>query len=572
MDRDKRLLTVSAVLALFFGTASILGERIFTKGELGITGLGSVALLLVEIGAATLVCFALVAPALTFAKNFDGFTPANYSRGLWALPTVKRRVVVGAGFVVVWSGYWFLLWPGSITQDSFRQIIQALHLVPYTDHHPIAHTLVIEGLLTPLLAITGDITLSLSLITGIQLIALAVLFTLCIDAMRKFSLPSWVMTSTYLLFLLHPVTGWYSVTLWKDIWLSAFVFVLGTASALIVFRARRGEPIGWRLWATFAFSIVAVAFAKKTGLIVVVPLIAVTAMYLRGRTLVRWVGLGVASCVVYLAGHAMLVSALDVKPGSEVEAWSLPVQQIARTVNVHGNELTANEKREIALYFRDAPIGELYQPWISDPIKKRLNEELLKTDRNEFLTLWANLGRQYPVTYVDATLNQTYGYWYPDVTYWMTSASSWSDIVRYNAADKRKESVEKDVARSLFADLYGSDVTSIAPYTPELYPLNSFRRIPVIGWLFSLGAWTWAALALTAVAIVRRNVYSRPISLLMGAVLATCVLSPVYAEARYAYPILLLLPLLAALSFTKTSDGTGALKLKKIPRKKDSDG
>ena len=73
--------------------------------------------------------------------------------------------------------------------------------------------------------------------------------------------------------------------------------------------------------------------------------------------------------------------------------------------------------------------------------------------------------------------------------------------------------------------------------------------IPVLGAAFSIGGWTWAALVFAAVAFLRRRRAHVPVFLLAAAVLATCLISPVFAEARYAYPILLLLPLLGITAF-----------------------
>jgi hypothetical protein len=528
--------------------------------------------LLIEIGTASLVLFLVVAPALRFAREYSGLREDRYDSGFWGAPALTRRLALGAGFVAVWSLYWVMLWPGTITVDSFRQIIQALHLVPYSDHHPIAHTLAIEFLLNPLVSMTGDINFSLSIITGVQLVALSIVFTLCIDGMRAFNLPGWVLTATYVLFLIHPLTGWYSVALWKDIWLSAFVLILGTVSATILYRIRRGETLSWKYWALFTASIIAVAFAKKTGLIVVVPLVLGIAIYLRGRDLFRWVGFGISAIMLYLAGHALIVLALDVRPGSEVEAWSLPVQQIARTAKLDAETLSDAERATIAKFFNDADLGKRYEPGSSDPIKGVLSEDLMKTNRSEFIDLWIRLGKEHPITYVDATLNQTLGYWYPDVTYWMVSASSWSDILRFTAADKRRDTVEKRIAISLYKDLNGGVTTAVVPYTPELYPLNSIRRIPIIGWFLSLGAWVWSAILLCAVSVVRRNPQTRSVGILMSAVWVTCLLSPVFAEARYAYPIFLLLPLLGSLAFMRPSKPEIALQLKSKTRMKETNG
>src|SRR5690606_27521440 len=140
----------------------------------------------------------------------------------------RRRLIIGGVLAAPWFVHWVFLWPGVTTDDSYNQILQALNITSYEDHHPIFHTLVIHALLRPFLSLTGSIEVAIGLVTLVQMLIVAVIIALCIDALRHFKAPGWALTSTLLFFAMHPIIGWYSVTLWKDVWLGVSTLAVAT--------------------------------------------------------------------------------------------------------------------------------------------------------------------------------------------------------------------------------------------------------------------------------------------------------------------------------------------------------
>lgn len=59
----------------------------------------------------------------------------------------------------------------------------------------------------------------------------------------------------------------------------------------------------------------------------------------------------------------------------------------------------------------------------------------------------------------------------------------------------------------------------------------------------------WAALLLLAGLWIRQKKEIRVTAVVLAGHWAMCMISPVHAESRYAYPILLALPVVAAVSF-----------------------
>lgn len=538
-----RTRTVTILVAATLSVAQVLGFRMETQGALGISSVAGFALFCLE-GFLTWIVFAsLLLPLLHFSAGYRGLESTT---GVEAFKdhTIRRRLLFVGVLAAAWFLWWIFLWPGVTSRDSYTQIIQALGLVGYSDAHPIAHTMVIQLLLRPALAVTGNMYSAIAFVTLAQLVALAIVVGLSVEALHRLNIPRWVPVSILVTFAAHPLLGWYSVTLWKDVWISAFLLAFATVTLIIAYRRNRELSVGWKLWGMLVLVAIGAMLAKKTGVYIVIPSMVIAVIFLKGLRL-RWLFAGLASLVLYAGLHMGLMAAFQVQPGSETEAWSLPVQQIARVVKNDPDGLTTTQRARLDLFFPGEDIGAVYEPWKSNVVKDRLDPQALAEHRSELIALWAELGKAHPAIYLDALAAQTYGYWYPDTYYWMVMALDWTSMVNLDA-DLLPET-------QYLHDGVSEDRTSGTPLRElAAAELNgSLRHVPVLGWIFSLGAWTWAAVILAGVAVVRRQWIAAPVVALAGMVWAACMISPVYAEARYALPLLLLVPLLAVAAYMK---------------------
>ena len=74
---------------------------------------------------------------------------------------------------------------------------------------------------------------------------------------------------------------------------------------------------------------------------------------------VRYV-LTILLCVLFYFGYNhYIINYKGVKPGSTVEALSIPFQQTARTVKYYGNDLTKEEIDGISILFQYEQLAEL---------------------------------------------------------------------------------------------------------------------------------------------------------------------------------------------------------------------
>lgn len=523
-------------LALLFGIVQRLGSRIESKDSLGPTTFWNMGFLAFEMACATgiflvvllpLIRFLVEAPAIT--HRTVGSSGSIFFIGFWA----KTWGLLS----LAWLPYWIFLWPGVMTPDSYWQVKQALGILPYSEHHPLAHTLVIDGLLAMVMPLTGSINISLGFVSLLQLIVLGALTALALAGTVATVGTRWLRMGLIVFYAAHPLIGWYSVTLWKDMWLATFLLVLVVSLTRLVAAKSRAAHLMW--WVSCGVSILGVLLSKKTGVFIVVPLLLISFLAMR-RSRILLVTFSAVMLITSFVISQVLVVLTGATPGSSVEAFSLPSQQIARTVRDASGSLTNNQSTAIEHFYPGVELGEIYEPDLADPTKGALDEKALQDDLPGYVKLWFSTMLTAPRAHVEASLAGTSGYWNPETRYWLVQGGDWTFLV--NGAKYNQERPPVVVDRQVVGLREG-----IAPHKVDaVIGVNEhLRSVPVLRWFLSLGAWTWLTLILVAVAALRRSRTAAPAAAASLLVLGTCLISPVFAEARYAYPMLLLLPVLA---------------------------
>ena len=222
----------------------------------------------------------------------------------------------------------------------------------------------------------------------------------------------------------------------------------------------------------------------------------------------------------------------EIKQPDFVESLSIPVQQIARVIS-NGEALTDSQYSKLSCYINIDKITETYTTSVSDGIKNLIREsgnEYLETHKTDFLSLWFSIGSDHPKAYFDAFVDQTVGYWYPDVYYTVgldegiypnEFGLSWQPVLKGSIIIKLKE---------------------------IMFKLQEI--IPLYGLLWSMGMIFWTILVTVAISLHRK----RPANVLIAIpaiaiVITLCMATPVATEFRYSYALFYSLPLYIAAAF-----------------------
>ena len=232
--------------------------------------------------------------------------------------------------------------------------------------------------------------------------------------------------------------------------------------------------------------------------------------------------------VVSILSNKGLLTVLQAEKGSAVEAFSVPIQQLARVYNEEGEEAFTQEELELLYQVASAETLLGYDPATADSVKNfiRFDETVMK-QKGKYLKLWLGVGMRHPEKYIVSFLDNTYQAWYPGTS-----------IMKYPESGKMD-----------YLEIKGFDTVEKTPKIPWLYGIYDkiarkfyYQKIPGLRLLFSIGAMFWMTLFTFFYGIWRKDEGITAALLLILCFCATCLLGPVvlvryYLSLFYIFPV-----------------------------------
>ncbi len=425
-----------------------------------------------------------------------------------------------------WLPYFLYQYPGIMTPDSVNQFEQVLGLIPYSNHHPWVHTLLIGLIYHIGYRLTGSMLVALSLYTFFQMCLLAGSVSYFISTLRRFLVRPAVCLFATLFYALIPYHAVFSVTIWKDIPFAAAVMLFGCSLFRLLFdkapekdSSGADSPGSKNLPALCVFTVTGLMLClfRSNGWYAFLLCFPFLLFCFRKKAKTMFPALfGILLTAVIIKYPVM--NAFHVTPPDFAESLSIPIQQI--TAVICNDRPLAEEELELIEKVVDLTyIKKLYDPHYADNIKNLVragNPDYLTEHKGEFLKLWAKLGLRYPGDYMTAYINQTYGYWYPDYFYLVAEAEgisatslgvSHTPLIRGPLVVKAKE-----------------------------ISIKLSGMVPLYGTLWSMGVACWVMIFCIGNVIIRQEkkkliLYLPGVAILLTVLIAT----PVATEFRYVY-------------------------------------
>ena len=218
-----------------------------------------------------------------------------------------------------------------------------------------------------------------------------------------------------------------------------------------------------------------------------------------------------------------MIKNLKISKGSVREVLAIPLQQTARYIMTY--DLTQEEKEDIEKLINIEDFKANYNPESIDIVKQNFKVNCSKEDLKNYFIRWWKMLLKHPGVYISATLNSTYGYFYPD----------------------RKEF--KDGLAQFEIDTFNGNKMNLDIHLNNVKQrngiesfINMIRNLPFVGLFFSCGFYSWLIIIITLVLIYYRK-YKEIIPLVsMYIIILVCVASPVNAYLRYMLPIIISMP------------------------------
>lgn len=393
-----------------------------------------------------------------------------------------------------------------------------------TAHHPLLHTGILCGIFSMARALGWSDNTAAAIYTVLQMLALSGIFAWTSRFLKREKAPVWLQIGTALFLCCFPFHGMMAVYTTKDT-IFAGIFVL---CLMQIYRmCTRPEEYfeGYRHTAAGLACFGLLFLFRNNGFHTLFLCAPFLLIYLRKywkKLLLMFVGV----LLVYQLYNGPFLKLLGAEPGDAREMYSVVMQTLGRTYAAGGD--IRPEEMDVIRPVMDEETLALYTPGLSDSIKNYFHTEAFNENRGEFLKTWISVGWRNKKIYVDAFLNTIMPFWYPEAE---------GEYLEFTCFDIEKGDpnyphVQMEPVSRTFYDYYASIGTDA-----------SFRRIPLVRELLSMGSYFWLMVFAGLYALYTREhrklLWMLPFWTYMG----TSFLGPA-ALLRYAYPVMLGAPLL----------------------------
>ena len=317
-----------------------------------------------------------------------------------------------AGCMLFWFPYFLYQYPGVMTPDSINQLEQVLGVIEYSNHHPFVHTMIFSLFYHIGYFISGNMSSAVSLYTFFQMCFLSFSVYYFLKTLELYCVRPAILVLITLFYALVPYHAVFSVTVWKDIPFAAVV-MLFSCSMLRLMKKSGAASLGM-----FVFAGTMICLLRSNGwygFLFCVPFLLYAYRRQAKRMFPAVAGIILAAVIVKYP----VMNALHVAQPDLIESLSIPTQQIA-AVLCHDRPLSADQRALVDHVIDTTYIKDLYNPAFADNMKELVragDQAYLERHKWEYFKLWVSLGLAYPADYLQAYIDQTCGYWYPDSFY-----------------------------------------------------------------------------------------------------------------------------------------------------------
>lgn len=560
------LLCVLGCLFVFFAKTekdlAAAGNILWTAGYIGSTLLWTVVLGCLLGSAGTWVVYRFLSPKQTVEAPGKKKTTGYAVFSAWLQNSSGVQIFFGSLLLLLlaWLPVYLAYYPGICAYDAPVQTGQIMEHY-YFDHHPIVHTLFLQGMLWLGNHIFGNVNAGMALYTAVQMLLLAgsMAYGMLVLHRRKIA-AGWQLT-IQILGMFFPFHWYMSVSMTKDTVFSAFLLLQLVCLTDLLWEDRNSWRPGIRdLF--YALGTVGMILFRNNGKYAMIVLLAFAflmfcfgkkARKLWGRLLVVS---GAAVCVGLFVLSAVF-SATHAEQGDRREMLSMPIQQLSRCMIYHGGigvlaeddgTMDAADKALINDFILDEAYRD-YDPGIADPVKRHTNTYVVRYRSGEFIRVYLHLLGNYPGDMINAALATNAGFLSPfDTTHADVNRVEGRAGLSYVQTRWEEDTLN---GRGIYKD---SKWPWLFERLENWAENNSYLRIPVLKYLFVPGSYLWLYLALAAVLMIAdRKRFCLPLAIVAG-YYGTMLLGPT-VQMRYVYPVMLALPYLLAFATGRRKNG-----------------
>ena len=456
-------------------------------------------------------------------------------------PIIFSSIVMFACYII----YMIAFYPIIMSKDPSFQLLQYFHIdnkysyysvlldknVIITNHHPVIHTLLLGTCVKLGMVLFNSSNVGLFIYSIIQTSILILTLSYTIKFMKEINISIKYRFACLLIYALVPVFPFYAMSPVKDVIFGCLIILY----IITVYKCiKLEEKISIKnIIKIIILSILMFLFRNNGIHVFILTFPFLILINKKNRKSFLIIFLVVVS--LFVTYSKVILPYFKITPSSVRETLSIPFQQTARYVKEHENEVTNDEKKAIDKILGYDTLKDRYKEEIADPVKNEFNKYSTKEDLKNYFVVWFEMFKKYPLTYVEATINNTYGYFYPFSTKWYIYYK-YTPIIKEHGIDYHYNNLT-----NLRTNL--SNYGNIFPY------------IPIIGLIVNIGFSNYILIFMLFYLIYKKK-YKEMCYLFPSFVLTlVCIASPVNTYFRYALPTIFAMPVMISMFFKTIRNG-----------------
>lgn len=534
-EMNGRLLAVCMPLGILFSLMMVCGAQVYQHNSARLfqikTWVGVVCAVPLFTAVSALFISAMPkAGVIRFARG---------ERLLGRLSDKRFYLLCWALIFLAWMPGLIATYPGIYGYDCIYQIDYYLEGAIST-HHPLLHTWWLGFCVITLGGLLGSYEAGMCVYSIMQMVIFSAAFASILSFLRRRKAGAVMQIACLAAFMFMPTNAILSFSGTKDVVFAALL--VWTVIWMLDHAEEPGRLYSWKPWVKLLLLGFGMMLFRQQGVYVFAFALLVGLVVMKGLRK-RIIAALLAFVMLFGVYQGPLSALMKAKKVENVqEMLSVPIMQMAAAHMINGHPMPQEMEDDIARYVPDWGLYDFTCWAISDPIKNTFNTQLFREDPMAFFRLWAEVGRAYPETYINAFLRLTLGWWYPDAHF--RDPASYHPYYEYNNTHRDGDEwviLKRSTPKGLewLAAVYG-----------HLSEFNTDQKIPVLSMLTSSGLAAWVMLLFIAWAIYeRRWRLLMPAALLFG-LWGTLLLGPVVI-LRYSYGLLMAVPLMVGVMSEK---------------------
>lgn len=475
-----------------------------------------------------------------FYIKFDKLESDNFSFS-------KYRITAYFEKHPFWTSFFFIFiiglptliayYPGTVQWDGLAQLNSYFGIRFWDNHYPALATILMGATFNLGKKLIND-NFGIFIYTFAQFFISTFVFSFIIVKIKELTQSVSISILSLLFYALFPIWPMNAYTYVKDTaYYLAFVLFFYQVLRLSLPNFKRE----WFTQITILATMFFVWMFRNDGFYILMFVLIVLFIFGRNYLKSRYTAfLVLFVLIIQFLFHSWFLPNTNILEGSVREMMSVPIQQIGRYTLEFKNELEPIEVNIIEdLYNRSLDeIASRYNPENADLLKEKFEYNPTKAQLNAFYSLWNSLFHKNPIVFIEAILNNTYGYFYPEKIEFKDGIAWYS--IEYSA--------------HIFTGDFNLHFYESTSWLRNLLEEEGkiLRNLPLVGMLFNVGTYTWIGLISIIVLLDKKGykylVFSSP----MIAVLGIALLSPVNAYVRYFLPIMVSMPIWLAFVYYHT--------------------